>query len=156
MKKITLIKLIPFVLLGAMISGCGGGGSSVQPAAITGRFAVTIKWPSRSRLIPAAANSIKLTLSGDKGVLGTALLARPATGTESSTTFNGLSAGAVTLAASAFPNADGTGVAQAAGQAAGTVLNGKTTTITVSMDSTIASIQVTPDSFFWMQEVHSR
>ncbi len=148
-KSISLMNLAVLLLTGAALAGCGGGGgNSNQAVTNSGRYVVNIKWPARGRLIPVASNSIKLVLNGKNGVIDTRVLARPASGDQTSTAFNNLGAGNVTLAASAFPTTDGTGVAQAAGSASGTVLNGKTSTITINMDSTIARLEVDPDDFF--------
>ena len=60
--------------LSVWLIGCGSGG----PA--PGRAALTVRWPERTRLIPFAADSIRVTLTQGTRQLGTALLVRPSGG----------------------------------------------------------------------------
>ena len=74
-------------------------------------------------------------------------MARPASGGQSTVTFNGLPPGDVVLNASAYPSKDGTGIAQAAGSAAATIVVDQTAAVTVTMATTIDHIDVTPLNF---------
>lgn len=128
--------------LPVLLAGCGGGGSA-KPE--TGGLALTIRWPEPSRLIPAASNSIRATLTQGETPVGTRLLQRPAQPPWTTTvTFEELAPGELALSAAAFPSADGTGVAQASGAAPATIVAGQTTIVTVTMNSTIARLEITP------------
>src|SRR5258706_8796866 len=81
----------------------------------TGRVAITIRWPDRSRLIPLASNSIVVALKRGAQTLASQTLPRPANGNTTTADFNGIKTGSLTLVATAYPNADGTGVGQAMG-----------------------------------------
>jgi streptogramin lyase len=124
----------------SLLAGCGGGS---RPSSNTraGQVVLTVAWPSRSRLIPAASNSIKATLSGGGvPVSQTLVITRPQT----TVTFSQVPPGALTLTATAYPSTNGTGVAQALGNAPVTVQDGQTANVTVTMDSTIDHVDVTP------------
>jgi 6-phosphogluconolactonase (cycloisomerase 2 family) len=145
------LKLVYFVLLALAVfsmSGCGGGGGATASATPTvkgkGQLSFTVKWPARTRLIPYDSLSIVATLTDPNGtVLGTQTLARPTQGVLiTSVLFQNLPAEAVTLTASAYPNADGSGTAQATGMAGATITAGQTASVTVTMADTIKSIGI--------------
>jgi outer membrane protein assembly factor BamB len=150
-------RCVLFLMIGASticgLSGCGSGSSTVHflnatRSAGKGRAAFTFTWPQRKtlgRLIPVDANSIRVNVSAaDGSTAATQLLARPGTGTSTATvTFTNLNVGAYTVAATAYPNADGTGVAQANAQTAVTVVQDQLTPVNLTMASTIASITLT-------------
>src|SRR5262249_40510051 len=69
---------------------------------------------------------------------------RPTTGNQTSTTFQNLKTGSLSLTATAFPNTDGTGVAQAAGTTPVTILSGQTANISLTMTSTIDHLEISP------------
>ena len=75
----TLIAFLAMICL-ALLNGCGGGGSSPVNAnsAGTGRATFTVLWPTPSRLIPVAANSIVVQILNGSTVLGSQTLTRPA------------------------------------------------------------------------------
>jgi len=127
------------------LTGCGGGSSAV--ATTPGRFAVTVNWPAPSRLIPAASGSIDAVLSSGGTTLGHKLLVKPTAAPWTTTViFDNLKPGTVTLATTAYPNADGTGVAQAKGTMNATIKSGAQTSATVDMNATIDHLAVTPAS----------
>jgi hypothetical protein len=131
------------LLLGLLImSGCGGGGGN--NASGTGAASLSITWPTRSRLIPAASNSIRIIFTQNGTILANQLVPRPATGGTSSITVNNLKVGALIMAATAYPNADGTGVAQATGTSTINIADNQTTSVTLTMNSTIDHLEVTP------------
>lgn len=136
------LALVLSVLYLFALPGCGGGGSSPK----TGSAAILVTWPARSRLIPAASNSIKATFSRNGQTLATQTIVRPAGGGQTTTTFDGLPTGDLTLAATAYPNADATGVAQAQGGSTVTIVGGQTANVTLSLDSTITHVEVTPSA----------
>lgn len=139
-----------------LLTGCGGGGhksgSSASPAAATGfgRATLSIRWPARavaaSRLIPDLSNSIRVTIVQDGKVVTTRLVARPSDVTVPSVvTFDPLPIGTVTLQASAFPNADGTGIAQSFGSATFDIADAQVTDFgLVTLNTTIDTIVVAP------------
>jgi len=138
--------LVWLVCVGLIVFVVGCGGSAAGPTGAStgqmGTLALQINWPARSRLIPYDSNSIVAVLTSSTGaVLGTQTLPRPTKGALSTTvSFTGLQPGSVTLTASAYPNANGTGVAQATGSAGATIVSGQTAQVTVTMGDTIASI----------------
>ena len=138
--------LCGIALSAILLYGCGGSGGSGSSSR-AGALSLTVKWPmTDSRLIPAASNSIKATVQGSGNAqLGSNVIPKPSGGATSTTvTFNNLPAGAVTLSATAFPVADGTGIAQATGNVPATIVAGQTTSVTVTMASTIDHLSVTP------------
>src|SRR6266852_3679710 len=102
--------------------GCGGGSTS---QANTGRATLTIIWPDRSRLIPLASNSIQVVFSRGAQTIDSKIIPRPSSGNQTQTTFTNLKTGNLMLAATAFPNSDATGVAQATGTTSVTILSGQ-------------------------------
>ena len=113
-------------------------------ATATGRATVTFTWPSRSRLIPLAANAISVTLTQGAKTLTTQTLARPATGNTATVTFNALPTGTLNVTATAYPNADGTGTAQATATTSIVIQANKNTPFSLTMGSTIDHLEVSP------------
>jgi hypothetical protein len=140
----TLSILIPALLY--IVVGCGGGGTvGVSDTRATGRATFTVKWPPPStRLIPAAANSIVVVLTQGTTTLATQTLARPATGSTASATFNSLPAGTLTVTATAYPNANGTGTPQATATTSIVIQANQNTPFGLTMASTIQQITVSP------------
>ncbi len=136
------ISLLFLGILAALLAGCGGGNSSKINAA-GGRAVLTVKWPLRSRLLPQAANSIKVSIKNGNTLVTSRLLARPASGTTTSVTFDPLPVGTLAMTATAFPVADGTGIAQATGGAALNIQAGQTFSFALTMQSTITKLDVT-------------
>jgi outer membrane protein assembly factor BamB len=136
--------LIPLAILALTLANCGGGSGGTPH----GRFLLTVKWPEpNTRLIPVASTSIRAVLTRGDTTLGQQLLARPAQAPWTTTVaFNDVTPGAVTLTATAFPQPDGTGVAQARGSAPATIVGGQTAAVTVTMASTIDHVTITPDN----------
>jgi sugar lactone lactonase YvrE len=135
--------LLLVMALGILLSGCGGSGGGNNTSG-TGAAALSITWPTRSRLIPAAANSIRIIFTQNGAVLANQLVPRPAAGGTSSVTVNNLKVGALVMTATAYPNADGTGVAQATGSTTVNIADNQTTNVTLTMNSTIDHLEVTP------------
>ncbi len=130
------------VLAQAVLVGCGGGDSPSS-----GKLRLIVKWPEPSRLIPVASSSINAVLTSGSTTLGTQLLVRPSQAPWTTTvTFPSLAPGTVMLTATAYPNADGTGIAQAVGHAPATISSGKQSQVTVMMNSTIVRLAVTPNN----------
>ncbi|MBB6051919.1 hypothetical protein [Armatimonas rosea] len=127
---------------GAGLLSHGSAGSSSPTVAASGSARFTIVWPETTgRLIPLGANSIKIVLSGPETV--TKVVARPTGGSNTTTiTFTGLKIGSYTATTSAYPSTDGTGVAQATGAVSVAIARDQTTTTTLTMDSTIATVEI--------------
>lgn len=157
MKRATFLSTLlglGVAVVTTVLAGCGGGGSNnAAPGAATrgkGTVQMVIKWPepAASRLIPEAAKSIQVVVTGPQGepVIARQTVARPAAGqNETTVTFPEVPAGQVRVSAAAYPNPDGTGAAQAAGSIVVEVSVGKTTdTPPLTLDSTITELRVTP------------
>ena len=143
MNRPLLAALVLLVVVS--FSACGGGsGSSESGASSLGKAKFTITWPARSRLIPAASNSITVTINQGTTQVATQTIARPGNGSSTATvSFAQLPVATLSATATAFPNADGTGTAQATATVPLTIQSNQTTNITLTMASTIASISLT-------------
>ena len=139
--------LVCVVALAASLAGCGGGGSNGAlgvTSAATGRAAFKIAWAqpkSKSRLVPLAAQSIKVTISGPAKTLQTQTVQRPANGV-STVQFDGLPVGTVHAVASSYASVDGTGTALSTGAMDVTISNGQTTDDAITLNSTVDHIAV--------------
>lgn len=132
------LALIPLAFL---LAGCGGGSDSAK----SGRAEFRILWPAEeTRLIPAASNSIKVEIRRGGTVIATKLSPKPAGGGSALVVFDNLPVAQVTATATAYPNADGTGTAQATGSVTFQVQAGQTTPFSITMASTIDRLEVTP------------
>ncbi len=140
------VNLLRAVCLGCSalaLSSCGGG--SGPQAAGTGRFQLTVQWPPPGRLIPAASASIQIVLKRGDTVLGQQVLRRPQQPPWNTTaSFDRVQPGSITVFATAYPNSDATGVAQATGTVNASIAPDRLSQVTVTMDSTIATLEVTP------------
>lgn len=125
-----------------ILSGCGGGGNSSAIAVSGGSLQVGVIWPEPSRLIPIASNSIKIEVYDGANLVATDLIPKPLT----LATFSNVPTGNLTVVATAYPNVDGTGVAQATGTAGALITVGNVTTVSLTMGSTITHIDMTPTS----------
>jgi cytochrome c peroxidase len=105
-----------------------------------------VRWPAATRLIPAAANSIRVDILRGDAILATELLTRPAVGATTGTTaaFANLPVETLTARATAYPRADGGGVAQAVGGVSVAIRAGETVPVTLTMNSTIDRVEITP------------
>src|SRR5262249_9493592 len=95
-------------LLTGSLSGCGGGSGSLPSGTGTtgsgmGRAVFTVVWPQRTRLIPLASNSIKVTVTQGTNTLASKIIPRPAQGGEASAEFDALPVGTLTATAIAYP-----------------------------------------------------
>lgn len=135
------IQILLTLITALCLSGCGGGSIS-NIAKATGRAVVTIVWPDRSRLIPAAANSISIKINEGATTIAQKIVARPSSGNSSTVTFDSLPSGSYSAVATAFPNADGSGTAQATGTVPLTLTVGQTTAFTITMASTVDHIEL--------------
>ena len=144
--------------LSSFLTGCGGSSAPAQNGSPTtpstgssrGKATFTIVWPAPTRLIPSASNSITISLSGattGAPLFGTQTISRPPSGQGTSTvTFENLEPRSLIATASAFPTTDGTGVAQASGQVPLTIIADETAQASLTMNSTIDHLDVSPPS----------
>ncbi len=120
-------------------AGCGGSG---QTAPGTGRFVVRFKWPvSTGRVIPTAAQSIVVQVLKNATVVNSALLTPGAP----SASFTEVPTGAVTVKATAYPAADGSGNALASASATPTVTVAGPNSVDLTMASTIDHMAIVPN-----------
>lgn len=146
---------LPSLALLVALAGCGGGSSSSGSPAPTGTGfgTLTVNWPSRTRLIPNAANSIvvRLKLNG-KAVGDPKTISRPEGDAPSTTTtLSNLAYGSYTLDLAAYPTIDGTAsdpstIAQATGTGSMTVTEDTPGVASVKLSSTVTGITVSPVS----------
>lgn len=132
--------------LSALLAGCSGGRSDLSPSPSTaGRATFTVKWPEASRLIPVDSNSIKVEIRRGDVVVSAQVLARPASGGSTTATFDPLPVGDLNATATAYPQADGTGTAQATASVPLLIRAGENTTFSLTMNSTIDRIEISPN-----------
>ena len=134
-----------FVLLSALaFVGCGGGNGSGATTAPRGQVKITVTWPtSASRVIPLSAQSLVVQVKQGATVVNSGLIVRPA----NSITLSEVPTGSLSVTATAYPNADGSGNALASATISATVTDGSTSNVNVTMASTIDHLQVTPNPF---------
>ncbi len=133
--------LIGFALIGlAMLIGCSGG----EKASVTSSARLTIHWPERTRLIPAACASIRVTLRNDRGFETSQTVDRPENGMVSIVHFEPIPVGGFTVLAVAYPGTGGAGTPQAHGTADVTVEPDTPAAIAVTMATTITRLAITP------------
>jgi hypothetical protein len=136
--------IVPAILALALL-GCGGSNGSSSSSRGRGSASLRVIWPSRDgRGIPVAANSVRIVLSQGGSDVASELVARPTLGNETQTEFTDLPVGTLAVAVTAYPNADGTGVGQAAGTGTLITTMDEPATATVSLASTAVSLTISP------------
>lgn len=143
MQRLTLcIGLALAGLLMTVTMGCGNSYPGPNTLATSAR--VVIEWPQApGRVMPAAAQSVRIALSDGNGYSASQLSSRPASGTTTSVTFTNLPVGTLDVTATAYPQPDGTGAPQAAGTSRVTTLAGQQISVTLTMASTIDHLEIT-------------
>jgi len=145
MQHISAITAITLAALLLLLAGCGGGHTALRPGGgQTTSAALTITWPERTRLLPLAAESIRVDVSGPHGFTATQTVDRPETGHTSVVPFFALPVGQLTFTATAYPQAGGQGVAQATASITQTAQANVPVTVTLTMASTIATVELSP------------
>jgi 6-phosphogluconolactonase (cycloisomerase 2 family) len=135
--------LVLSAFIAAFLTGCGGNnGNAAQQ---TGTLALSVTWPERTRLVPTASNSIRLVVTHAGVQVATQVIQRPSAPPLTQVyTFPNIPTGSATLTATAYPNADATGVAQAMGSVPFTITSAQTTNLNIAMDSTVNSLELGP------------
>ena len=148
--KPYFVALLACCLFG-LLAGCGGSHNfSTAASKQTGRATFTIQWPARlpspgqSRLIPDAANSIKVEVRNGNVSVSAQTLPRPASGQTSTVTFDPLPVGSLTVTATSYPQTDGSGVAQATATIPLVIQANQNTPFTLTMNSVIDHLEIAP------------
>jgi hypothetical protein len=137
--------LSPLLLAGVFaIAGCGGSGSSPDAPESAGRARIAIDWGTPTRLVPDASNSVTVSFLRGSNVVATRTVERPAEGETSTFEFDELPAQTLTLRAQAFPNANGTGVAQASATKTVSIVANRMNEMAITMVSTVETVSLNP------------
>jgi len=145
-RRDLLVGACALAVTGVPLAGCGGGRSVSVPLGLTGKMGrgtFRVAWPSRAktRLVPVAANSIKVDVIYKGNPFQSVTINRPPDGSPSSATFDVLPLGEVVVTATAYPEQDAQGVALATGTAPFVVKGGgANNTLSLTMLSTITEI----------------
>jgi Bacterial Ig-like domain (group 2) len=143
-KRLSLGMLV--ALAGASAAGCGsGGGMSAR-----GSLAMVVSWPARSAaLLPQGAQSVRVTIKNGTGapIAGPRLISRKQGVGSETVVFQGLTPGPIVVEVTAHGQPDGSDPPLSAGQASGMIQEGTTAKIAVSMNSTVAFVQIQPVEF---------
>jgi len=146
------VRLLIALCATLLLAGCGGWvgshlGSGSNSSTSRGKAEIRFVWPERTRLIPLAANSIRLRLSNANQTY-TQVVNRPAAAGSDTTpiVFDPIDIGDYTVTAEAFPQADATGTVQASGTTSITVAQEQNTSFTVTMLSEVATVTVSGPS----------
>lgn len=141
-------------LLVGLTPGCGGGGGSTGTGASnnpsstnrsTGTLTVSVRWPDASRLIPRAAQAIRVVVTATNNPTNTrtVVIASPGPGNSAARTIDNLLPTEYRIEAAAVPNVDGSGVAQAVASVTVTVVEKTNVNAPrLEMASTILSLRV--------------
>ena len=133
---VCLMALLTFV-------GCGGGDSKVSSSSgAIGRASVKLEWPKSTRLVPVSSNSVKITVTKNGTKVAEQTLPRPVLGGTSTANFTDIPVGSVLITATAFPNQDGTGTAQATASTIASIASGENAPVSITMASTVARIDL--------------
>lgn len=129
-----------------VLAGCGSGKGT--PASKKGRAVISLRWPdpaSSERLVPIAAKSVRIQLKEGTTLVAERLLVRPDTFPwVTKVTITNVPITALAASATAYPNTDGTGVAQATITTPVTIQETGDTNLRLTMASTIDRIEMTP------------
>ncbi|MCS6776773.1 MAG: Ig-like domain-containing protein [Chloroherpetonaceae bacterium] len=135
--------LVPLLLL--VLYGCGQGSAQAPSSPSgSGRAVITVVWPPPSRLIPAAAQSIRIDIAQSGRPVESQTLQRPEQGGTATVVFDPLPVGRLTATATAFPEPGARGTPQATASTEIDIEDGRETTFSITMQSTIERLEVTP------------
>ncbi len=144
-RAINIFCAIVTSMLSLGLHGCGGGSSnalSSQATSRSGTVTFSVHWPATGRLVPAASQSVGITLSFNGQQIGQQVIARPTNGGVASASFSNVIAGTIEFTAIAYPNPNGTGTAQASGSSAVSVMSNSTSSVSLTMDNAIAGVSL--------------
>jgi hypothetical protein len=152
----THIFILLACLVAMLLAGCSGGdnaltsGDSSGIAAATGRATFTVKWPETTRLIPQAADFIVVTIArspdGDD-IIAERWLPRPEEGGMTTVEISPLPVGALYAKAEAKAwSADWNLLVLAEGVGTLNIGAGQTTPLSITMNSTIATLEINGNS----------
>lgn len=105
---------VPYLLVALLLSlvaGCGGGGGGGNNTPTTGKAVFSMQWATRSRVVPAVAESVLIEILDDATKIAEKLVLRPSGGDISRVTFENIPIGNHSARATAFPQTDGSGTA---------------------------------------------
>ena len=136
--KRRVSRIIFLALTIIALVGCGGGGSTQPPK---GRAIFTVFWPFRSRVIPVAAESVKITLSTKPE--RSQYLVRP---DQTEVTFDEVPVGDYMATMTAYPMKDGTGTAQARATIPVKIVENAPVRLSVTTESAIDHLEIAPGS----------
>lgn len=151
---VALLVTLPMV-------GCGGGSKSSGGSSVTkarGGFTFAVQWPKKSRVIPLAAETIKVTLERTAPgptvqPVPTVPLLTPPPDSESDpakrisrTTISNLELGTYRITATAYSTTDATGTPVAVATVEQDVKAGNNTALTMTMNATVTTVNVTPSA----------
>lgn len=148
----TLVPIaILLTLAWCLLPGCGGGGSE-GVGGTRGSVAFTVHWPTSSTsqvstaMLPEAVRSLTVALTQDgQEVAPRQTLTRAAGGAATAEArFDNLPPVLLTATATAYPKADGTGVALATGSVPVQIPAGGVARATLVLGSTIATVELSP------------
>jgi formylglycine-generating enzyme required for sulfatase activity len=134
-------------LLTAVLAGCGGAGTEdAELPGATGSVTFTVDWPARTRVLPMAAESVEVTLSGQPDLPAPQMVTRPAgdMATTQSISFDNVPAGTLAYTLTAYPQADlgGTPVGTVTGTVRVKSSTPATVTASAAMQSTVATLEI--------------
>lgn len=136
--KVSVCRFIMLVLVLVSLASCAGGGHRASVG--LGTLSVNVVWPPVTRLIPLASNSIEVQVFVGGDEVASTVIPKPLT----IASLSDIPTGDVTVTATAYPVADGSGVAQATGSTVAAVTAGNITPVFLTMGSTITHVDVTP------------
>ncbi|MBD3174816.1 MAG: hypothetical protein GF320_06535, partial [Armatimonadia bacterium] len=127
-----------------VMAGCASAGPAEGPAANVGTMLVRVEWPEASaELVPAASQSVEVIVTATEA--GTTAATRVLTPASPTALIENLEAGiSYTVSASAYPESDASGTAQATGTTTKTIVADQVNTVNLSMASTITSVSASP------------
>ncbi len=163
MKSIRSSLVASAVLSALVLSGCGGAGGDGGTSGGRGNLTFTVQWPDRTRLIPNAANAIRVRIfpeganvGNPSNAVGTRFVIRPGgLPDEVTVSLSDVAAGTYEVVAEGFENrndngtpgddSDDTpvGAALSRGQGQAAILAGGSTPFTVTMNPELARMRVT-------------
>ena len=129
-------------LLALIGCGGGGGGTSGTPAPTTASLKLTVAWPSRGRIIPAASDSLRTVIRPalNQPISGQVTITRPAT----SGTISGIPVDSPQFVISEALDANGKVVGSRSVQMSFSA--GSSPSLTIDLDSTVATVSLTSPS----------